>query len=157
MLHLMGKKDSFVIGVDIDIRKHNRQEIEKSRFFDRIKLIEGSSVDPSVVDQVSKLVGSKKCLLILDSNHTHDHVLKELNLYEGLVKQGSYIIVLDTFVEDLPEDVQSSDRPWGRGNNPKTAVFEFMKANPRFEISKKIEDKIQISVAYSGYLRCVKD
>jgi cephalosporin hydroxylase len=156
MLQLMGKKDSFVIGVDIDIRKHNRDEIEKSRFIDRIKMIEGSSIDPAIAQKVYDLTAGKKCLVILDSNHTHEHVLAELKLYEKLVKKGSYLVVLDTTVEDMPENFYD-DRPWGKKDNPKTAVFEFLKSNKRFEVDSAIENKILISMAYDGYLKCVQD
>lgn len=156
MLEMMGKPGQ-VLGVDIDIRKHNREEIEKHPMFKRIKMIEGSSVNEKNVRKVYELAeGKRKVLVALDSNHTHDHVLKELQLYSPLVKKGSYVVVFDTVIADLPEDF-FSDRPWGKGNNPKTAVWEFLQTNDRFEVDKEVEAKLLITVAPDGYLKCVKD
>jgi len=146
-----------VLGLDIDIREHNRVEIEKHPMFKRISMIQGSSIDRAIADQVYVAAkNAKKVLVILDSNHTHEHVLKELELYSPLVKKGSYLIVYDTVVEDLPDEC-FSDRPWGKGNNPKTAVWEFLKKNDRFEIDKEVENKLLLTVGPDGYLRCVKD
>ena len=156
LLELIGGNGR-VLGVDIDIRPHNRTEIEKHPMFKRITMIQGSAVDRAIADQVNALAkGARKVLLILDSNHTHEHVLQELELYSPLVKKGSYIIVYDTVVEDLPDDC-FKDRPWGRGNNPKTAVWEFLKKNDRFEMDKETENKLLLTVAPDGYLRCIKD
>lgn len=114
-------------------------------------------MDPEVVRKVYKFSENKnKVMVILDSLHTHDHVLKELELYSPLVKKGSYIVVFDTSIEDLPDDLWS-DRPWKKGNNPKTAVYEFLKTNDRFVIDKEIQSKILITAALDGYLKCVKD
>lgn len=156
MLELIGVK-SHVLGVDVEIRKHNRVEIEKHPMFKRIRLLEGSSVDNSIVDKVYAFAKNKKrVLVVLDSNHTHEHVLKELQLYSPLVTKGSYLVVFDTIVEDMPEGF-FPDRPWGKGNNAKTAVHEFLKTNDRFEIDKDIEGKLLITVAPDGYLKCVKN
>lgn len=156
LLELLGN-DGRVIGVDIDIREHNRIELEKHPMFKRIDLIQGSSVDPSVADQVTRLAeGRKSVLVVLDSNHTHDHVLNELRLYAPLVTKGSYLVVFDTLIEDMPDEF-FADRPWGKGNNPKTAVREFMTTTDRFAIDKDIDAKLLITVALDGYLRCVKD
>ncbi len=156
MLELVGG-DGAILGIDIDIREHNRREIEKHPMFKRITMIEGSSVDQDVIKEVYKHAQGKKCVLVaLDSLHTHDHVLQELELYSPLVTRGSYCVVFDTIVEDMPE-IYSSDRPWGRGNNPKTAVWEFLKKNDRFAVDRKIENKLLITAAPDGYLRCVKD
>jgi cephalosporin hydroxylase len=120
----------------------------------RIKLIEGSSVDDQIIGQVKKLAeGKKKILVFLDSNHTHEHVLAELNAYGPLVSIDSYIVVFDTFVEDLPSDYEWTDRPWGKGNNPRTAVWEWMKNNVNFSIDRSIEDKLLITSAPDGFLR----
>ena len=120
-------------------------------------MIQGSSIDGVIVKQVYKLAkGKKRILVVLDSNHTQDHVLKELELYAPLVKKGSYLVVFDTAIEDIPEDL-FPDRPWGKGNNPKTAVWEFLKTNDRFEIDKDFENKLLITVAPDGYLKCVSD
>jgi cephalosporin hydroxylase len=156
MLELIGK-DGQAVGIDIDIRHHNRIEIEKHHMFKRISMIEGSSVDEKVVERVYEIAKRKKRVLVaLDSNHTHDHVLSELELYSPLVKKGSYVVVFDTIIEDMPEDF-FPDRPWGKGNNSKTAVWEFLKTNKRFEIDREIENKLLITVAPDGYLRCIKD
>lgn len=156
MLELLGE-DGFVIGVDIDIRAHNRAEIEKHPLSKRIKLVQGSSIDEGIAAQVRELAaGKKRVLVILDSNHTHEHVLEELRLYSPLVRAGSYLLVYDTLIEDMPADLVG-DRPWGPGNNPKTAVHAFLKASDRFEVDRDMEAKLLITVAPDGYLKCVKD
>ncbi len=155
MLELLGG-DGQVLGIDIDIREHNRVEIERHPMFKRITMIEGSSIDEDVVQKVRDFAKDKKRVLVaLDSMHTHEHVLKELELYSPLVTKGSYLVVFDTIIEDMPDGF-FPDRPWGKGNNPKTAVWEFMKNNDRFEIDKEIENKLLITVAPDGYLRCIK-
>ncbi len=156
LLELIGK-DGQVLGIDIDIREHNRVEIENHPMFKRITMMEGSSIDEGIVKKVYEFAkGKKRILVVLDSNHTHEHVLKELELYSPLVTKGSYLVVFDTVVEDMPEGF-FPDRPWGKGNNPKTAVWEFLKTNDRFEIDKEIEGKLLITVAPDGYLKCVKE
>ncbi len=146
-----------ILGLDIDIREHNRIEIEQHPMFKRIDLIEGSSIDPQIANQVYKIaIDKQKILVILDSNHTHNHVLAELNLYSHLVTKDSYLVVFDTVVEDMP-DSYFPHRPWGRGNNPKTAVWEFLKTNDRFVVDEQIENKLLITVAPNGYLKCIKD
>jgi len=149
--------DGQVLGIDIDIREHNRVEIEKHPMFKRITMMQGSSTDEDIVQQVYDFAKNKKQVLVaLDSSHTHNHVLKELQLYSPFVTKGSYLVVFDTLIEDMPEDF-FPDRPWGRGNNPKTAVWEFLKTNKRFEIDREIENKLLITVAPDGYLRCIRD
>ena len=156
MLELIGD-DGQVLGIDIDIREHNRIEIEKHRMFKRITMIRGSSVDEAVIKQVRKFAeGKKRVLVCLDSLHTHNHVLKELELYSPLVTKGSYLVVFDTIIEDMPKGFYS-DRSWDKGNNPKTAVWEFLKKNDRFEIDDAIDNKLIITVAPGGYLKCIKD
>jgi cephalosporin hydroxylase len=155
MLELIGEGQ--VLGIDVDIRQHNRVEIEQHPMFKRITMIEGSSIDEEIAKQVYDLAkGKSRILLVLDSNHTHDHVLKELELYSPLVTKDSYLVVFDTVVEDMPEDF-FPDRPWGKGNNPKTAVWEFLKTNKRFKVDKDIEAKLLITVAPDGYLKCLED
>jgi len=155
MLELIGVEGT-VIGIDIDIRKHNRREIEKHPMFKRITMIEGSSIDNSVIEKVRRFAqGKKRVLVCLDSLHTHDHVLRELEAYSPLVSPGSYCVVFDTIVEDLPDEY-SADRPWRKGNNPKTAVWKFLEGNNRFVIDKEIESKLLITVCPDGYLKCVK-
>ncbi len=156
MLQLLGGNGK-VVGIDIDIRSHNRKEIESHPMSHRIELIEGSSIDPSTVSKVHELARGKGPILIsLDSNHTHEHVLKELRLYSPLVTKGSYLVVFDTVVEDMP-DRFFADRPWKRGNSPKTAVREFLRENRRFRVDTSIDAKLLISVAPEGYLLCVED
>jgi cephalosporin hydroxylase len=156
MMELLGG-DGVVVGIDIDIRSHNRAEIEKHPLFRRITMIEGSSTDPAIAQEVYSLARQrKKVLVVLDSMHTHDHVARELELYSPLVSSGSYLVVFDTVIEDLPSD-SYPDRPWGKGNNPKTAVWEFLKKTDRFVIDREMENKLLITVAPDGYLKCVKD
>jgi len=156
MLELIGG-NGIVLGIDIDIRAHNRLQIEKHPMSKRIKIIEGSSIDKVVIEQVHEFVKDKApVLVVLDSMHTHEHVLEELNAYSSLVTSGSYLVVFDTLIEDMPADF-FPDRPWGKGNNPKTAVWQFLKTNDRFVIDKSIHDKLLITVAPDGYLKCIKD
>jgi cephalosporin hydroxylase len=155
LLELIGKGE--VLGIDIDIREHNRKEIEMHSMYKRIKMIQGSSISNEVIEQVKKIVIEKKAILVcLDSNHTHEHVLSELNLYSPFVNLGSYIVAFDTIVEDLPEGYFSQKRPWGISNNPKTAVDEFLKTNKNFQIDDSLDNKLLISVAPRGYLKRVK-
>jgi cephalosporin hydroxylase len=158
MLELIGN-DGLVVGIDIQIRPWNKEKIEEHPIYKkgRIKLIEGSSTDQKVVDEVYKLARERTPVLVcLDSLHTHEHVLKELELYSPLVSKGSYIVVFDTIIEDMPDEL-FKDRPWGKGNNPKTAVMEFLKKNDRFVPDKEIENKLLITTNPDGYLKCIKD
>ncbi len=156
LLELIGG-DGLVIGIDIDIRKHNRDLIESHPMMKRIQLIEGSSVSNTIVDQVKAFAQSKKKIMVcLDSNHTHDHVLEELKLYAPLVTKGSYCVVFDSVVEDMPSDYDWGVRTWGKGNNPKTALFEYLKMDDSFEINKEIDNKLLISVAPDGFLKKIK-
>jgi cephalosporin hydroxylase len=142
-----------VLGIDIDIRSHNREAIEAHPMASRIEMIQGSSIATDVIEQVKQIAQQySRVLVCLDSNHTHDHVLSELEAYAPLVSSGSYCVVFDTVVEDMPKDM-FPDRPWGPGNNPKTAVWEYLKKNPGFEIDKDIEKKLLITVAPNGYLK----
>ena len=146
--------EGLVLGIDIDIRKHNRDLIEAHPMMKRIQLVEGSSTSPEIVKQVKAIAETKRTIMVcLDSNHTHDHVLQELKLYASLTSVNSYCVVFDTAVEDMPEDLQWGSRPWGLGNNPKTAVFEFLESNSDFVIDKSIDNKLLISVAPDGYLK----
>ena len=145
-----------VLGVDIDIREHNKELIHKHPLSKKITMIEGSSIDLDVINQVHEFTkNSKKTLVLLDSNHTHEHVLSELKAYASLVSVGSYCIVYDTGIEDMPEG-SFPNRPWDKGNNPKTAVWEFLKAHDNFVIDRDIENKLLITVAPDGYLKRVK-
>jgi cephalosporin hydroxylase len=160
MLALLEKcnfiENGLVVAIDIDIREHNRVEIEKHPLCSYIKLLEGSSVADTIVDEVTAIAGNHKRIMVcLDSNHTHDHVLQELRAYAPLVSMGSYCVVFDTCIEDTPDEFYS-DRPWCKGNNPKTAVWEYLKTNDDFEIDKSIENKLLITSAPDGFLRKVK-
>ena len=154
ILELIGKGN--VIGIDVDIRKHNREEIEKHPMFKRIKMIEGSSIDKKIVKKIFKLAErKKKILVLLDSSHTHSHVLEELKSYSPLVNKGSYVVVFDTVLEDMPKN-SFPNRPWDKGDNPKTAVKEFVKKSNRFKIDIDIERKLMITSNLFGFLKCVK-
>lgn len=145
-----------VLGLDIDIRQHNREAIEAHPMSARIQMIQGSSIAPEVIEQVKVVAKNyQRVLVCLDSNHTHDHVLAELEAYAPLTSIGSYCVVFDTIVEDMPK-AMFPDRPWGPGDNPKTAVWEYLKTHPEFEIDKSIDHKLLISVAPDGYLNRVK-
>lgn len=156
LLELLGGA-GLVLGIDVDIRPHNRVEIEKHPMAKRIRLMQGSSIEESTADEARTLARQcQRVLVILDSNHTHAHVLKELQLYSPLVTDGSYLVVFDTLIEDMPNDL-IKNRPWGKGNNPKTAVWEFLKTNRRFAVDEDIESKLLITVAPHGYLKCIGD
>jgi cephalosporin hydroxylase len=156
MLELLGG-DGRVVGVETDLRDHNRAAIATHPMFRRISIIEGSSLAESTAREVFRLAdGRKQVLLVLDSNHTHEHVLAELRLYSPLVRKGSYVIVFDTIIEDMPRGY-FSDRPWDVGNNPRTAVQEFLRTNDRFALDEEIDNKLLISSAPGGYLKCVRD
>ena len=146
-----------VLGIDIDIREHNRAEIESHPMFDRIDMIQGSSIDESIAAQVSEAASSAdRVMVVLDSNHTHEHVLRELELYAPLVTKNCYLVVCDTLIEMMPEG-SFPDRLWGKGNNPATAVSAFLGSTDRFQVDTGIDAKLQISVAPGGYLKCVTD
>lgn len=150
-----GPKNAEVLGIDIDIRQNNQEVIEAHPMFKRISMIQGSSIAPEIIEQVKKKAERKqKILVCLDSNHTHDHVLAELEAYAPLTSVGSYCVVFDTVIEDLPDEM-FPDRPWGKGNNPKTAVWDYLKTHPEFEIDKTIQHKLLITVAPDGYLKRV--
>jgi cephalosporin hydroxylase len=145
-----------VLGIDIDIREHNKNEIEKHPLSKKIIMFEGSSIDEDMINKVHKFAKQgKKILVCLDSNHTHSHVLAELEAYANLVSVGSYCVVFDTIIEDMPAK-SFPNRPWEKGDNPKTAVWEYLKKNDSFIIDRDIENKILITVAPDGYLKRVK-
>jgi cephalosporin hydroxylase len=156
VLELLGG-DGLVVGVDIDIREHNRVEVERHPMAKRIRMIQGSSVAEDTFAEVRRHAeGKRRVLVMLDSNHTHEHVLRELELYSPLVRADSYLVVFDTIIGEMPADF-SQDRPWGPDDNPLTAVQEFLRKNNRFEVDREFDNKLLITVAPGGYLRCVKD
>jgi cephalosporin hydroxylase len=129
-----------VIGVDVDIRKHNLEALNKHPMRNRMELIEGSSIDPKIIAKVHKLSNKyNRIMVFLDSNHTHEHVLEELKAYAPLVTSGSYCVVFDSVIEDFPANYEFN-RPWGLGNNPKTALWEFIESNPDFVIDFSIQN-----------------
>jgi cephalosporin hydroxylase len=145
-----------VVGVDIDIRPHNRKAIEAHPMAHKITMIEGSSIAPAIVAQVKEIAkGYERILVCLDSMHTHAHVLAELEAYAPLTSVGSYCVVFDTMIEDFAAD-KFHDRPWGPGDNPKTAVWAYLKDHPEFEIDRSIHEKLQITVSPDGYLKRVR-
>lgn len=151
-----GVSNRRVIGVDIDIRAHNRQAIEAHPMNHLITMIEGSSIAPDIVQQVRDLVGdAKRVLVSLDSNHTHDHVLAELEAYAPMTTVGSYCVVFDTLIEDMPAEL-CAHRPWGKGNSPKSAVHAWLPQHPEFEQDLAMQHKLQITVAQDGFLKRVR-
>ena len=145
-----------VLGIDIEIRQHNKELIEAHPLFNYITLIEGSSTTPEVISRVETATKtSNKNLVLLDSNHTHDHVLKELEAYSSFVTLGSYCVVFDTFVEIMPRGF-FPNRPWDVGDNPMTAVKDFLNKNRDFVVDNEIDTKLQITVAKSGFLKRIK-
>jgi cephalosporin hydroxylase len=156
ILELLGEAGE-VLGIDIDIREHNRLAIQRHPMAKRISLFQGSSIEQPAVRRAYDVArGKRRVIVALDADHTHNHVARELALYSPLVTKDSYLVVFDTVIEDLPAEFFAG-RPWGRGNNPRTAVAEFLKTTERFVIDTDISSKLLITVAPDGYLRCVKD
>ena len=146
-----------VLGIDIDIREHNKKAILEHPMAVRIDMIEGSSIAQDIIQQVYEYSkGFNRILISLDSNHTHEHVLEELKAYAPLTSVGSYCVVFDTIIEDMPEDM-FPNRPWGPGDNPKTAVWEYLKSHAEFEIDKNIQNKLLLTVAPDGYLKRTRE
>jgi len=155
LLELIGSGE--VLGIDVEIRPHNRRDIERHPLAKRISLLEGSSISPDIVAAAREAArGKQRVLVVLDSNHTHEHVLSEVRLYSPLVTKGSYLVVFDTVIEDVPASCYP-DRPWRPGDNPKTAVRQFLSETDRFEIDRDLQDRLLLTAAPDGYLRCVKD
>lgn len=155
LLELLGH--GHVLGIDVEIRAHNRMEIERHPLFKRIAMLEGSSVDARVAEQAHQLARDQKNVLVaLDSNHSHQHVLQELQLYSPLVRAGSYLVVFDTSIEDMPKGFFPG-RPWDCGSNPRTAAQQFLAGSDRFVVDEEIEGKLLISANRGGYLKCVRD
>lgn len=150
-----------VVGIDVEIRQHNRKAISEHPLFPLITLIEGSSISSDVTKQViEKYNYHDKVMVFLDSNHTHEHVLAELQAYAPMVTKLSYCVVFDSGIEDLPEYMlKNNDKPWGKGNNPKTAIHEFLKLDnnsTEFEIDKELENKLMITSISDGFLRRIR-
>ncbi|WP_415313824.1 cephalosporin hydroxylase family protein [Candidatus Pelagibacter sp. Uisw_106] len=155
MMELIGN-NGLVIGVDIDIRKHNKIEIEKSKFSKRIKMLEGSSVSKKILKEIKKSIKpNSKVMVFLDSNHTYSHVKKEMEIYSKLVTKNSYLVVEDTFTEFFPKNY-FNNRPWDVGNNPLIAIKEFLNNNKNFKIDKNLNEKLSITETFDGYLKKIK-
>ena len=150
-----------VLAIDIDIRAHNRAAIEAHPLSHMITMVQGSSIADDIIAQVKNIAaGYKRVLVCLDSNHTHAHVMAELQAYAPLASVGSYCVVFDTIVETMPDGL-FPDRPWAKGDNPRTAVWEYLQgleknSTLRFEIDKSIENKLLITVAPDGFLKRVR-
>ena len=152
-----GPVDARVLGIDIDIRSHNRAAIEAHPMAARIDMIEGSSTAPETIAQVQAIAeGRERVLVFLDSDHTHGHVLAELRAYAPLVRCGSYCVVFDTLIDELPDEL-FPDRRWGQGNNPRMAVQAYLEETDRFVVEPEWDAKLQVTVAPGGFLKCVKD
>jgi len=150
-----GPQEARVLGLDIDIRAHNRAAVEAHPLANRITMIQGSSIAPEIIAQVHQFAANyQRILVCLDSNHTHDHVLAELEAYAQLTSVGSYCVVFDTVIEDMPADM-FPNRPWGPGNNPKTALRAWIGKNPEFVVDRSIEHKLLATVAPEGFLKRV--
>ena len=146
-------KKGDVIGIDIDIRKHNKKAILEHPMSKRITMYEGSSIDINIIKTVHRFaLQKKKIIVLLDSYHTHNHVLAELRAYAPVVTKGSFCIVFDTGIEDLPEDL-CNNRPWGKGNSPKSAVYEYLQENHNFKIDKYYEPKSIMTSCPNGFLK----
>jgi len=154
MLELLGA--GAVVGIDLEFRPHNRKAIETHPLSKRIRLIEGSSIDEHVVGSVRRMAKDCRCVMVLlDSKHTHQHVFRELELYSPLVSRGSYLVVFDTGIEDMPEGTFAG-KPWGKGDNPKTAVRQFLASNNDFVVAHELEERLMYTVAPNGYLRRIR-
>ena len=155
ILNLIKQKYKKVIGIDILIKKKNKNKILKHPMSKNIQLIEGSSTDDKVIKKL-KIKKKSKVLVILDSNHSEHHVLNELSIYSKIVSKGSYLIVLDTTIEYIDNNLNIKKNLFMRGNNPLTAVKKFLKKNKKFRIEKNLHEKSLVSNAYSGFLKKVK-
>ena len=149
-------KNGKVLGIDIDIRNHNKKLLKAHPMYKKITMYEGSSISTKIIDKVKKFASkSKNIMVILDSNHTHDHVFSELELYGNLVSKNNYCIVFDTIIQYMPKN-SFPNRPWDKGNNPKTAVDKYLNLHPEFIIDKDIDNQLLISNALNGYLKKIK-
>ena len=157
LVELLGNNGR-VIGVDIDIRSHNLERIKAHRMYKNITLIEGNILNKDTIKELTENLGQARVdILVLDSNHTHEHVLEELQLLSGFVAVGGYIVLPDTVIEDFPQGYYSDNRPWDVGNNPKTALLEFLSNNNKFEKDLHFSSKAALSESPDGYIRKIRD
>jgi len=155
MLALLGGERE-AIGIDVDIRRHNRDEIERHPLAARITMFEGSSIDATLAERVRRRVAGRSAMVVLDSNHTAAHVARELALYAPLVRCGFFLVVMDTAIE-YADPASIVDRPWGPGDNPMTAVESFLARETRFVVDEEYDAKLLFTVAPRGYLRATSD
>ncbi len=157
MMEMMGIEGE-VIGLDIDIRQHNRDLIESHPMKKRITMYEGSSTDPVIVEKVRQHTVGKKCVMvILDSLHSHEHVYNEMKAYAPMVTIGSYCVLPDTFIEFFPKGYYSDTRPWDVGDNPYTGMKQYLaETGDMFETDYSLTHKAMITETIDGYLRRVK-
>ncbi len=157
MMQLLGRGK--VVGVDIDIRAHNRSSIEAHPLSERVVLIEGPSTSVEVMDKVrAEIPAGAKVMVILDSDHSRDHVLDELRHYGPLVTAGQYLVVADTLLGRIRPDQTPKKRSavWEPGNEPLTAARTYLTETDRFEVDEIVNGKLVISSSPGGYLKCVK-
>lgn len=149
MLDLCGI-DGRVIGVDIEVREHAKNAISNSKYSNIIDVIVGSSIDNKIIDSVRNVVSKhQRIMVVLDSNHTHEHVLGELNAYAEFVSPGCSLLVLDTVIDDL---IPYPERSWGPGSSPKSAVIDYMKSHSAdFKKLSKFEAISKLTVAPHGF------
>jgi cephalosporin hydroxylase len=156
ILELIGGRGD-VIGVEVEYRAHNREAVEQHALARRIRVIEGSSIDPAVVAEIARVAAAhERVMVVLDSLHTHDHVLAELRAYAPLVREGGPLVVFGTSVAEIDPAIDLK-REWDQHRNPRSALDEFMRENDRFEVDGDINDKLLITDAPGGYLRCIRN
>ncbi len=157
ILKLLDIKNFQIIGIDVLIKKKNRKKIENHPLSKYIKLYETSSIDSTFFKKLKNKVsnGKKSKLVILDSNHTKNHVLKELDLYSTILKRGEYIVVMDTIIEFVNK-IFNKGKLFKKGNSPYNAVNEFLKKNKKFKIDKFYENKSYLTVARKGFLKKIR-
>jgi cephalosporin hydroxylase len=156
ILELIGGRGD-VVGIEVEFREHNKKATAEHPLAKRISVIEGSSTDAAVIDRVRKLAAQhERVMVILDSLHTHEHVLAELRAFSPLVKKGGPLVVYGTSTGEIDPSIDLK-REWTTTRNPKSALEEFMRENDRFVVDHEINDKLMITDAPGGYLRCIKD
>jgi hypothetical protein len=147
-----------VIGIDVKIRSINKKRLLKNPLIKNIELIEKSSTENKITNFLTKKYSIKikdKKIIILDSNHTKQHVLNELNLYSKMLNRGDYIIVMDTIIEFIDKKFNIG-KQFSKGNSPYNAVNIFLKKNKDYELDKYYENKSFLTVARNGFIKKIK-
>ena len=148
-----------VVGVDIDIRAHNRATIEDHVMSKRVVLIEGGSVDEDTLASVrAQIPKGARVMVVLDSDHSREHVLSECRAYGQMVTEGCYLVVADTLVGHITEDKAPTKRSkiWFKGDEPLSALNDYLAENDRFLVDPVLNGKLVLSSSPGGYLQCVK-